>query len=1013
MPEPLPIRRLEDSVINRIAAGEIIQRPSSALKELLENSLDAGSTSIKITVKDGGMKLLQIQDNGCGIRKEDLPVLAQRFTTSKISSFEDLQSLQTYGFRGEALASISYVSNLSVITKTKADECAWKATYEDGVLISKDGSPAAPKPCAGNDGTTIMAENLFYNTPARLSALRSSSEEYSRILDVVTKYAVHNPRVSFSCKKAGSPTPELSTPSASSVKDAIGITYGQTIAKALLHVQIPLPEEAPHAESMDVDEEKRWSADIYCTNPNYQAKKLVLLLFINHRLVESTRIRKAVEAVYVGILPKGMSPFIYVSLQIDPHAVDVNVHPTKREVHFLDEEIIIQRVSDAIHDALIDENESRTFEYQTLLTGGIAPTQGVSTTKVDVKGKKRARSTQSSEEEEASSSIAAPVLKKTLSQHKVRTSQSDRTLDSMFPVINPSQKDNSSAQEPLKPPEIPESDCLLASVKILRERIALGKHEELTEILQKHTFVGIVDLGRCLSLIQHAKKLYLVNHGALAEELFYHLGVRQFGDYHRIKLDPPAPVRKLIKLAVDAERGIADSGLSQDQVVDLIFDRLMNTRPMLREYFHTEISDDGLLETLPLLLKGYTPNLDKLPLFLMRLGPQVNWTSEVECFESFLRELAYFYVPEPIFSHSDEDERDEGTTQAVKWQIQHVIFPAMAKYLQAPKPLLDRDVVQVAHLPDLYRNTKCKHDANDSFSPTAQSNPVFFKDPDFVRVAETYDTTPFGQIAISWAVHATAVVPKSANIDRMKASIQASVYGSEEEVGTAIRESGVPRSEIFLTTKLWNTSHQRVREAFEESFAALNCEYINLYLMHWPQAEVDGRVLDASEHPTFIDTWKEMEKLLENGKVKSIGVSNFSIKHLETLLPHCKVIPVTNQVELHPCLPETALKEYCEAKGIILTAYSPFDEMQDRSWQSHIIPYTGQSNSLFFKDPDFVRVADAHGANVGQLAISWAVQRGTAVMPKSANTERMKINIKLVRLSLEDMETIDNIHRKP
>ncbi|KAJ3519626.1 hypothetical protein NM688_g9274 [Phlebia brevispora] len=166
---------------------------------------------------------------------------------------------------------------------------------------------------------------------------------------------------------------------------------------------------------------------------------------------------------------------------------------------------------------------------------------------------------------------------------------------------------------------------------------------------------------------------------------------------------------------------------------------------------------------------------------------------------------------------------------------------------------------------------------------------------------------------------------------KFRSSFVAPGYGNEEEVGKAIRESGVPRNEIFLTTKLWNANHHRVRDAFEASLAALNCGYIDLYLMHFPQAEVDGRVLDATEYPTVIDTWKQMEKLLETGKVKSIGVSNLSIKHLETLLPHCKVIPVTNQVQLHPCLPDAALKEYCEAKGILLTAYSPFDDMQDCS----------------------------------------------------------------------------------
>lgn len=695
---PKPIRRLEEAVINRIAAGEIIHRPSSALKELLENSLDAGSTAIKVTVKDGGLKLLQVQDNGCGIRKEDLPILAERFTTSKITTFQDLERLTTYGFRGEALASVSYVSQLSVVTKTKSDTCAWKATYVDGRLASRDGSPAEPKACAGNDGTIITVENLFYNTPTRLSALRGSSEEYSRILDVVTKYAVHNPRVSFTCKKSGSASPDISTSSGSSVKQAIRQLYGQTIANELLETKI--------SSSQDDGAEESWSAEIYFTSPTYQAKKMVFLLFINHRLVESSRIKKALETIYNGILPKGAFPFVKLSLQIDPRSVDVNVHPTKREVHFLDEEQTTQKICDAVHAVLIGRNQSKTFEYQTLLTGGIAPAASQNR-----KGKERARPEDEDELSDASSStpfVVPSAVKKPAPNHKVRTSQQDRTLDSMFPVLaasqRPSTNDMDSGQTQkavvVKVPEIVTSECNLASVMRLREEVERVRHEELTEIIQKHVFVGIVDLGRCLSLVQHSKKLYLVNHGALAEEFFYQLGLAQFGDYHRIKLDPPPPLHTLVELAVEVEDTSA-SKLSKAEITDAIVEAILARREMLAEYFALELDDDGNILSIPLLLKGYTPNLEKLPLFLMRLGPQVHWFSEQECFQTFLRELAYFYVPEPLIPGTAEaDTADES---AMRWQLQHVLFPAMARYLSPPKTLVDQDVVQVAHLPELYR----------------------------------------------------------------------------------------------------------------------------------------------------------------------------------------------------------------------------------------------------------------------------------------------------------------------
>ncbi|KAI0826529.1 DNA mismatch repair protein MutL [Trametes gibbosa] len=749
---PRPIRRLQESVINRIAAGEIIHRPASALKELIENSLDAGSTSIKVTVKEGGLKLLQIQDNGCGIRKEDLPILAERFTTSKLSSFSDLSRLTTYGFRGEALASISYVSNLTVITKTKSDTCAWKACYADGALTPvKAGNTPDPKPCAGNDGTTITVENLFYNTPTRLSALRGSSEEYARILDVVTKYAIHNPQVSFACKKTSSPSLDVSTPSSSTTAQAIHLVYGQTLAKELLHVTVsdkPTGKDKPPADSEDDDQdEESWSAEAHFTNANYQAKKMTFLLFINHRLVESSRIKRALEAVYNGVLAKGAAPFVYLSLQIDPRAVDVNVHPTKKEVHFLNEDAIVERIADAVQGALIGQSQSRAFEYQTLLTGGIAEPSSQKT-----RGKRKERTdgvsdgdaAAESDDEARDASQPRPAAlqqqaakRKVYSQHKVRTSLKDRTLDSMFPVPHPSQRTGSGeggsgATTPgtstaVTGRDIRESVCYLKSIKDLRSAVLKTKHHQLSEILAQHSFVGVVDAARCLSLVQHGTRLYLLNHGALAAELFYQLALRQFGDMPRIRLDPPPQLCALVALAVDAEPGVEKSGLSKSAVVDHIVRILLARREMLHEYFALGLSADGRVETLPLLLRDYTPNLDKLPLFLMRLGPQVDWTDERACFETFLRELAEFYVPEPL----DPDDAERGsealtggdaeeqqgdaakgaanadaeadTQKATLWQIQHVLFPAMARYLVPPKSLLERDVVQVADLPDLYR----------------------------------------------------------------------------------------------------------------------------------------------------------------------------------------------------------------------------------------------------------------------------------------------------------------------
>ncbi|KAH8829463.1 hypothetical protein DL96DRAFT_1054744 [Flagelloscypha sp. PMI_526] len=729
--EPLPIRQLSESLVNKIAAGEVIHRPASALKELLENSLDAGSTSIRVTVKDGGLKLLQIQDNGCGIKKEDLPLLCQRFATSKLSTFDDLLSIGTYGFRGEALASMSHVSDLSVITKTRADNCAWKASYADGQLSpAKPGQTVDPKPCAGNDGTTIIISNLFAQFPTRLKAFRSPGEEYARIVDVMTKYAIHNPRVAFVCKKASATSPDLNTTAHAStsgahpteenvklIQQVIKSLYGQAIGQELLEAraggsssQIGQKRKRDSVENEDETTSKSWSAEVHFTSANFTAKKMLFIAFVNHRLVDLPKLKRALEAVYTALLPKGASGgFVYASLVLPPETVDVNVHPTKASVGFLDEEIIIEEIADCVQNKLAERgSSSRSFGVQSLLP--VAQGRGEPSSSKESQGDHNNEDDGEyvdGQDVQAMDVDVEPTPneashKRTYAHNKIRTSTQDRTLDAMFAKPTPS--GSSSVQESMYS-DVKESECYLTSIKELRGNVKKKKHRETTEILENHTFVGVVDLNRCLSLIQHSTKLYLVNHAVLAEEMFYQLALRQFGNMRRIKLKPAPSLYPLIQLAVatEGEDVEKECGLPRDEIVQHIVNILIERRDMLQEYFSMQISEDGDLQSLPLLLKDYMPNLDKLPYFLMRLGPQVDWTSEHECFDTFLRELAYFYAPGPLPSIGIGAARDLEDEKKEKWIIQHALFPALRRYFIAPKTLLDGDLAQVADLPQLYR----------------------------------------------------------------------------------------------------------------------------------------------------------------------------------------------------------------------------------------------------------------------------------------------------------------------
>ncbi|KAK4057372.1 DNA mismatch repair protein Mlh1 [Microbotryomycetes sp. JL221] len=696
---PRAITKLSTDVVNRIAAGEIIQRPANALKELLENALDAGATRIIVTVKEGGLKLLQIQDNGTGIRRDDLPILCERFTTSKIKQFDDLSTLATYGFRGEALASISHVAHFSATTPTIDIGGSFdRAAYSDGLMVPvKHGQQSAqPVPVAANDGTTITVEDLFYNTPTRLKALRSSADEYSRIVAVVLQYSIHNSGVSMVCKKANSNSTDVNTLIGSSVLDNIGLLYGQHVKRELCHVEID-------------NDEFGFKASGFFSGANYGAKKGTYLFFINHRLVDCSSLKRALESFYSVLLSKGSHPFVYLSIEIEPHRVDVNVHPTKSEVGFEDQDEIVELLCQELSRRLDKTSLSKTFAVQTLLPNSGRPT---ASTKIrdqhnvrndqddsgddedeldsnddidDENGKAVERSTVFKE----SNMNKTSTVRKTAPKSLVRTDHTTRTLDSMFmPITEPKRteatvtgkharmkgrqdmsnqidsqddsqetlttmqdKERSATQltnakaQPLLRVKIAQSDTTLTSVKQLRRQILTDKDKEMDLLFKNHVFVGVVDLRQSLSMLQYRTGLYMFDHGLIAEELFYQLGLRQFGTLTRIRLQPSVDVAELVKIAIESEPDRSMTGLTDQQIIDRVVTTLVDAREMLNEYFSFSISEQGKIESLPNILPGYVPDFKKLPLFVMRLAMHVDWQNEKTCFETFLRELATFFNP--------------------------------------------------------------------------------------------------------------------------------------------------------------------------------------------------------------------------------------------------------------------------------------------------------------------------------------------------------------------------------
>jgi len=303
------IQKLDQDLINKIAAGEVVERPASVVKELVENSIDAGADQISIDLDKGGMDLIVIADNGSGMNKEDAELAIERHATSKIAKLEDLFNIQTMGFRGEALASISSVSQFSLETKTQEGIEGTKLEIRDGKLeISPCGCPA---------GTKITIKNLFYNVPARKKFLKTPLTEYNHILEIITAFGLIHPQISF--KLTHNKSLVLNLPKAVTWLDRVKQVLGQDVAKELIEIKQPgTIEILGFIGKPQIARQNRKSQ----------------FVFVNNRYISDYLIAKAVKEAYGSLIPRELNPVFVLSIKVPPKLVDVNVHPRKAEVKF-------------------------------------------------------------------------------------------------------------------------------------------------------------------------------------------------------------------------------------------------------------------------------------------------------------------------------------------------------------------------------------------------------------------------------------------------------------------------------------------------------------------------------------------------------------------------------------------------------------------------------------------------------------------------------------------------------
>jgi DNA mismatch repair protein MutL len=333
------IQLLPDSIANQIAAGEVVQRPASAVKELIENSIDAGANTIKLIVKEAGKTLLQIIDDGMGMSETDARMSLERHATSKIRKAEDLFALHTMGFRGEALASIAAVAQVEIKTRL--------ADQELGTCLVVEGSEVKKQePVACEKGTSISVKNLFYNIPARRNFLKSNPVELRHIIDEFQRLALANPEVSFSFLQSDEVVHDLPPGKLSQrIVNLFGKSYQEQLA-------------ACHEETTLI------KVTGYVGKPDFARKtRGEQFLFVNRRFIRSNYLHHAVMNAFEGLLPDNSFPFYVIFIEIDPKHIDVNVHPTKTEIKFDDERAVYAVVRSAVRQAIGSHNLTPGLDF--------------------------------------------------------------------------------------------------------------------------------------------------------------------------------------------------------------------------------------------------------------------------------------------------------------------------------------------------------------------------------------------------------------------------------------------------------------------------------------------------------------------------------------------------------------------------------------------------------------------------------------------------------------------------
>lgn len=488
------IRELDQSTINQIAAGEVVERPSSIVKELMENSIDAGATMISLEIEGGGTKSIRITDNGKGIEKDDVRIAFLRHTTSKIKTALDLLSVSSLGFRGEALSSIAAVCQVELLTRTVSNLEGIRYRIEGGKEVGYEeiGIPV---------GTTFIVNNIFFNTPARRKFLRTAQTESGYVSDIVEKIALSHPEISISFKSNGKV--RVHTSGNGSLKDVIYSIYGKEITENIIEIN----------EQND-----------FMTITGYIGKAIVSKgnrtfenYFINGRYIKSNIISKAIEDGYKFILMQHKYPFTVLNFEINPEFLDVNVHPSKMELRFRKSEKIYPMISECINDTLIEKPNI-----------------------IDVKLEK--------ESERRETIKYTPEPFETRRQHILGDTEDNSSVVQEETIYNKTTVTPSFIKEPDLPENPKTTNISKADMPSVHEKTSAPVQQKVTDVYDnflsdiakpKHKIVGQV--FDTYWIVEYDEKMYIIDQHAAHEKVMFEslMEKRKTGQIHTQMINPP------------------------------------------------------------------------------------------------------------------------------------------------------------------------------------------------------------------------------------------------------------------------------------------------------------------------------------------------------------------------------------------------------------------------------------------------------------------------------------------